>query len=591
MINFKSVLVQNFLSIGKDPVKINFREGLNIITGQNLDKERSNGAGKSSILTEPVFFALYGKTLRGLNKSDVVNKKTKKDTKIELEFSKDGKEYKIERCVKPSTLTLYVDGKDVSRDSIGNTQSDIEKVIGTSEDVIKNCVIMGINQTVPFMAQSKVDKRKFIEGIFDMNVFSEMLKQARKDYNIAAKLLTSLQSQESEKKRNFEIYKEQSEKFEDNKNRKIENIKQQILNKNKEKEVLSKKIVDIDSDYLKKLEEDRSKLVLKLDDIRENSLQSEKDAFSEANITINNLKKQIDGVFTSGICPTCKREMSVHDQKHANEHIDNLQGEVVTLIEKKEEHERNIKKINDVILVIIKKIEVIDQNISSYKQNQTKNEITQSKINDYTSMIKNMIVEVKNIKNETNDLDAIVKKVQVELSNVSKEIEETTKETEILDQIKFICGENGVKSYIVNKLLGIFNSRINFYLDKLNANCVLMFDEFFEEKIINDKKQECSYFNFSSGERRNIDIAIMFAFMDLQKLQGKFDTNMLAFDELCDSSLDGDGIQFVLDILLDKCNNEGKSIYLITHRKELQQQATGEVIKVIKENGISRIER
>jgi Fe-S cluster assembly ATPase SufC len=51
-----------------------------------------------------------------------------------------------------------------------------------------------------------------------------------------------------------------------------------------------------------------------------------------------------------------------------------------------------------------------------------------------------------------------------------------------------------------------------------------------------------------------------------------------------------DGVNYVVDILLEKCNNENKGIYLITHRKELHQHATGDVIKIVKENGISRIE-
>lgn len=77
--------------------------------------------------------------------------------------------------------------------------------------------------------------------------------------------------------------------------------------------------------------------------------------------------------------------------------------------------------------------------------------------------------------------------------------------------------------------------------------------------------------------------------MDLQSLQGKFDTNMLCFDELVDSALDANGVNYVVDILLDKCKDEGKSIYLITHRKELQSRATGDVITIEKENGVSKI--
>ena len=46
-INFKLLEIENFLSIGDTTVSINFKTGLNIITGVNHDKEDSkNGVGK-----------------------------------------------------------------------------------------------------------------------------------------------------------------------------------------------------------------------------------------------------------------------------------------------------------------------------------------------------------------------------------------------------------------------------------------------------------------------------------------------------------------------------------------------------------------
>ena len=43
---FKSVFVKNFLSIGNDPVKLDFNQGITVITGENKDKGGKNGIGK-----------------------------------------------------------------------------------------------------------------------------------------------------------------------------------------------------------------------------------------------------------------------------------------------------------------------------------------------------------------------------------------------------------------------------------------------------------------------------------------------------------------------------------------------------------------
>ena len=46
-VNFNSIKITNFLSVGTTPVSIDFKYGLNIITGVNKDKEdRRNGVGK-----------------------------------------------------------------------------------------------------------------------------------------------------------------------------------------------------------------------------------------------------------------------------------------------------------------------------------------------------------------------------------------------------------------------------------------------------------------------------------------------------------------------------------------------------------------
>ena len=42
---------------------------------------------------------------------------------------------------------------------------------------------MTVNNAVPFMAKGKIEKRKFIEDIFGMEVFSQMLAQLRVEYN------------------------------------------------------------------------------------------------------------------------------------------------------------------------------------------------------------------------------------------------------------------------------------------------------------------------------------------------------------------------------------------------------------------------
>ena len=58
--------------MGEEPVSVEFNKGINVITGNNLDKpDRQNGIGKST-LADGINFAIFGETLRPLPKKDLI---------------------------------------------------------------------------------------------------------------------------------------------------------------------------------------------------------------------------------------------------------------------------------------------------------------------------------------------------------------------------------------------------------------------------------------------------------------------------------------------------------------------------------------
>jgi DNA repair exonuclease SbcCD ATPase subunit len=179
-------------------------------------------------------------------------------------------------------------------------------------------------------------------------------------------------------------------------------------------------------------------------------------------------------------------------------------------------------------------------------------------------------------------------------NNVNSEIEVLTKRICELDIelkageiLKGVFSEEGAKTYITKKIIDILNRRISYYIQKYQFKIKIVLDEFFEDKIFNQKGEECSYFNFSGAERKSIDLAILFAFIDLRKIQGDVNINTLFFDEILDSSMDKTGIQITLDILKERVDNYGEAIYVISHRKESLSNFDGEIIELEKRNGIT----
>jgi len=183
---FKSVKIQNFLSVGETPLTLNFQSGISIITGENRDKGGRNGVGKSTIV-ESLYWCLFGNTMREIKRERIVHRQSDGNCCVILEFnvvsSNKVNAYTLIRTISPNSVKLYCNEEDITLSSMPKTDEKVKELIGANEEVFRNAVIMAANNTLPFMAQKKVDKRKFVEGILQLGIFSEMLLQIRLDHN------------------------------------------------------------------------------------------------------------------------------------------------------------------------------------------------------------------------------------------------------------------------------------------------------------------------------------------------------------------------------------------------------------------------
>ena len=149
-----------------------------------------------------------------------------------------------------------------------------------------------------------------------------------------------------------------------------------------------------------------------------------------------------------------------------------------------------------------------------------------------------------------------------------------------------MVSDEGIKAFLTKKVIGILNTKINFFIKKLDGNAVVSFDETFEETITNERGVKCSYHNFSGAERKAIDLAMLFAFQDIRKVQSSVWFNIVIFDELLDSSVDEKGIEAILNIIKERLEKYKECVYIVSHRRESVKYCTsGEVVYLEKKNG------
>ena len=318
-VNFNSVKIKNFLSVGEEPVVVDFNTGLNILTGNNKDKtDRRNGVGKSTV-ADSIYFAIFGDTLRTIKREHVVNNTTQRGCEVELTFdiNVDGNisKYKIVRRLVPSKCYLSRDGEDITRDTIQNTTQYVQDLLNTTPELFQNCVIMTINNATPFMAKKKLEKRKFIEGIFNLQVFSNMLADVRSEYNSVSKELDIECARYEEISNTLNAQQEQKKNDEMDRARSREKLKAR-------KTSYKKQINDINSglkDVIKIETTDVDKKIALIDDLSpkvDTKIQQLISKSSKIDATVEIYKSKNDRLSSDHKkCPTCMHEL---DDSHKN---------------------------------------------------------------------------------------------------------------------------------------------------------------------------------------------------------------------------------------------------------------------------------
>ena len=438
------------------------------------------------------------------------------------------------------------------------------------------------------MAKNKIEKRKFIEDIFGMEVFSTMLYALRNEYNeLVRDHDTELTKLEEVEKAHIS-YSEQKDKTLQRRKDKKEIYLSRKKNNIKEKQELNKTLNEIEEVDIttieKKVQGFQNKLISC--DEKINDYVSDISA-SRAGVT--HIKETYKKIGTGDEkCPVCLRSIEQHDTDYIEKEKSLLKTKIENMVSVIKEAQQSLEKAKTVKEKIQGSICNNTKKISDAKlQLLSKQNILARcvQLDEWQGELK---TDLEAVKSTETDFDSIITETKKRLGTLQRKIKKYRNHLAKLDIVKYVVSEEGVKSYIVNKLLELLNSKLIHYLKRLDSNCICIFNEYFEEEILNEKNKVCSYFNFSGAERKSIDLACLFTFSDIRRLQGGVQYNIAIYDELFDSSFDEKGIELITRILHDRVEELNECSIVISHRKESVKAVTGDVIFLEKDNGITR---
>jgi DNA repair exonuclease SbcCD ATPase subunit len=146
-----------------------------------------------------------------------------------------------------------------------------------------------------------------------------------------------------------------------------------------------------------------------------------------------------------------------------------------------------------------------------------------------------------------------------------------------------------IKKFILSNLIPILNKRIQYYLEAFDCEFAMEFTP-----TLSILPSKWDYTLCSGGERKRIDMAVMFALYDLYIYMHGQQCNIMVLDEI-DGRLDSEGIESFIDIINNDFCGESETkpkpstILVISHRPEMLDAFPSKIL-VKKRQGFSFIE-
>ena len=569
MINSTKIRYKNLLSSG------------NTFTNFDLDRSQTtlivgdNGAGKSTLL-DALCFVLYGKGFRNLKKDLLVNSINQKDLLVEIEFTVGRKSYKVIRGAKPNKFELYVNGTMLNQDAtVRDYQEHLEKnILKMSFRSFTQVAVLGSANFTPFMQLKSVERRRLVEDLLDISIFSTM-------QDILKKKVTQHNIDVRETKHETELLEERISGL---------NEQMSLLQKNRDKKIAK---------YENTIQETQNNInsVMKSIGVKQGEVKDKQKSISDRDPQGDRLKqaldvekrledsqkkalKEIEFYQNNDDCPVCKQGL---DEDHKTKCIKEKSDKVAEL-------KTAVLSIGETIEASRNRMAEIQTVIGEIEEIQRKIGLHQTEVLSNQKYIEKLNGEVKDLQSEINADSGVSDRLtsaEDDLDKLHTKKESLTDRQHYFDLATTLLRDQGVRQRIIKQYVPVMNKMINKYLAKLEFYVGFELNESFEETIKSRFRDVFKYDNFSQGEKMRIDLSLLFTWRAVARIKNSVNTNILILDEVFDSSLDSQGTDDFLKLL--NSLNEKTNAFIISHKGDQLYDKFEEVVRFEKHKNFSRI--
>ena len=499
-----------------------------------------------------------------------------KDLLVEIEFTVGKKSYKVIRGAKPNKFELYVNGTMLNQDAtVRDYQEHLEKnILKMSFRSFTQVAVLGSANFTPFMQLKSVERRRLVEDLLDISIFSTM-------QDILKKKVTQHNIDVRETKHETELLEERISGL---------NEQMSLLQKNRDKKIAK---------YKNTIQETQNNIdsVMKSIGVKQDEVKDKQRSISDRDPQGDRLKraldvekrledsqkkalKEIEFYQNNDDCPVCKQGLDEDHKtkciKEKSDKVAELKAAVLSIGETIEASRNRMAEIQ----TVIGEIEEIQRKIGLHQTEVLSNQKYVEKLNG----------EIKDLQSEINADSGVSDRLtsaEDDLDKLHTKKESLTDRQHYFDLATTLLRDQGVRQRIIKQYVPVMNKMINKYLANLEFYVGFELNESFEETIKSRFRDVFKYDNFSQGEKMRIDLSLLFTWRAVARIKNSVNTNILILDEVFDSSLDSQGTDDFLKLL--NSLNEKTNAFIISHKGDQLYDKFEEVVRFEKHKNFSRI--
>lgn len=582
MINFEKMTLKNFMSFGDTPTTVILnRSHSTLITGKN-------GHGKSAVI-EALSFVLFNKSFRGINKPALVNTINQKGLHVEISFN-DGKDaYAVARGIKPNVFEIRKNGEMLDQDADQkDQQAKLEEIIGFTFNEFIKTVALGHANFKPFMQLTTPERRQFVDSVLNLEVYTRMAKR-HKDYVFAlTNKKKDIQSAISSVERVIQSSVSALVTIRETSARLVETTEEAFRGATERAKELAAEVSGLTNmdDQVATVEAERKKVQDAINTVR-TSINALKQEESSRRSEATRIAAQIAKIDDSGKCYACGGPVDASNAaKHKAELVESMEAVKATF----GSGQAQIEKYESALVRGEAKLQEINEQLAALKTTWNNGERTKARFEAAKTelMAAKKAVEAAKEKagSDTTKYEKAIADGKEEMSGYEEELKKIEETSRVYDAVSELLKDSGIKAQLIDRYIPLLNKYANKHLETMNAPFRIEVDREFNDRIVGRYKDEFTYVSLSQGERCRVDLAMLFAWLQVATDASGVGTNILFLDEIGASELDADGVESMFDILGDVC--ETKNVFIISHRDDIAQRCRS-VMSIEKRNGFSTV--